>query len=810
MLRMLWPGSGGFGQDGGMHSNFFRHRAGMVSAIAVCLLGGCGTPPRGVLDEVARNYRTAATYSDDARVTVQIIRDGRMTERMMPLRVAFVRPDRIRIEAYDVRIVGTADTLLAAVGGVPGQVLAAPLPGRLDLDQLFADDVLRATLTEGEAGCPLQLPLLLADDTIDLVLGDATSAARIAGQERIEGRSCSRLEIAKPDGLLELWIDRKAGVLRRMKVPTDSYAALLSRQSGTPTQVSVVVDFTGAALNADVPAEAFAFQVPDGAARVERLEPLRAPAPVSPLLGRQPDRFLLTDLDGKTVSPESLQGRPAVLEFFFDGCTPCNRTMPAVARGIADANATPGTDGGAPLAPRHLAVSVDGKDVPAAELGRKLAEFGGVGEIMRDPDGLAAQSLVENTFPATVILAADGTVADVIRGEHGEIAADVTESLQALAGARPTAALVRARHDARLQDYRQRLARAAAAGSAQRPPEQVIAPRRQPVRFKLQRAWRAAEVGLPGNVVCLDPARGSAATRVVALDGWRRVVELDAAGSVVGRHELTLPRDAAVSFLRTVVDGDGRRWWLGGAKGGRQVFLFDDSWRLQAACPDSSTGPEGIAAACLHHLDDDGRPDIVVGYAGDGGLEALSLDGRRLWRNDEIAAVRDVAADGGGGLSCVDGTGGVVVVSPAGKATPAQRVSEHRLRSLLTGPVASGGGWAAVAIADGGPGKQQAVGLDPSWGEAWTLPLADGVHRDGPIEPIAWADLLGTLRRQWLIAEPNGTVTVAWADGRVVDRYQHGKPLVGIGGYRHDGVGHIVIATREGLESYRMEDVALD
>jgi hypothetical protein len=71
-----------------------------------------------------------------------------------------------------------------------------------------------------------------------------------------------------------------------------------------------------------------------------------------------------------------------------------------------------------------------------------------------------------------VILAADGTVADVIRGEHGEIAADVTESLQALAGARPTAALVRARHDARLQDYRQRLARAAAAGSAQRPPEQ--------------------------------------------------------------------------------------------------------------------------------------------------------------------------------------------------------------------------------------------------------------------------------------------------------------------------------------------------
>jgi len=781
-----------------------------VVAVAVCLLCGCGTPPRGVLDELARTYRTATTYTDDARVTVQVTRDGRMTERTTPLRVAFARPDRIRIEAYDARIVCTSDTLLAAVGGVPGQVLATPLPGRLDLEQLFADDVLRATLTEGEAGCPLQLPLLLADDTIELVLGDATSAARIADTEPIEGRPCMRMEITKPDGLLQLWIDREAGVLRRMKVPTDSYAALLSRQSGTPTQVSVVVDFAGAALDADVPAEAFAFEVPDGAERVERLEPLRAPSPLSPLLGRQPDRFLLTDLDGKAVSPESLQGRPTVLEFFFDGCTPCNRTMPAVARGIADYAAIPAADGAARPAPRHLAVSVDGKDVPTADLRRKLAEFGGVGEIVRDADGLAARTLAEDTFPATVILAADGSVADVIFGEHAAIAADVTESLAALAAARPTATLVRARHDARLRDYRRRLARAAGGGSSQRPPEQLIAPRRQPVRFKLQRAWRAAEVGIPGNVVCLDPARGCAATRVVALDGWRRVVELDATGSVVGRHELTLPRDAAVSFLRTIVDGDGRRWWLGGAKGGRQVFLFDESWRLQAACPESAAGPDGIATACLHHLDDDGRPEIVVGFAGAGGLEALTLDGRRVWRNDDIGVPRDVAHAGGGGLACIDGSGSIVEISPTGTVNSGQRVSDRRLLSLSTGPVASGGGWAAVAIADGGLGKQEAVGIDPAWGETWKLPLADGVHRDGPIEPVAWADLLGTLRRQWLIAAPDGTVTVAWADGGVVDRYQHGKPLVGIGGYRHDGVGHIVIATRDGLESYRVEDVALE
>jgi hypothetical protein len=104
-----------------------------------------------------------------------------------------------------------------------------------------------------------------------------------------------------------------------------------------------------------------------------------------------------------------------------------------------------------------------------------------------------------------------------------------------------------------------------------------------------------------------------------------------------------------------------------------------------------------------------------------------------------------------------------------------------------------------------------AVGIDPSTlTRSWQLPLGDGVHRDGPIEPVAWADLLGTPRRQWLIAAPDGSVAVAWADGRVVDRYQHGKPLVGIGGYRHGGRGHIVLATREGLEAFTVTDVALD
>ena len=130
--------------------------------------------------------------------------------------------------------------------------------------------------------------------------------------------------------------------------------------------------------------------------------------------------------------------------------------------------------------------------------------------------------------------------------------------------------------------------------------------------------------------------------------------------------------------------------------------------------------------------------------------------------------------------------------------------------SLFAGPVAADGGWALLGLSSSSMGRNMAVGLGPSPENLWELDLPDGVHRDGPIEPVAWADLLGTPRRQWIIAAPDGSVTVVWADGRVVDRYRHGAALVGIGGYRDGGDGFIVIATRDSLEGYRVDDVALD
>jgi outer membrane lipoprotein-sorting protein len=792
-----------------------RPAAWPLVVILAAVLPGCGEDPRAILDAMARAYRDADAYADEARVVVRETRGDTSTEATHPFRVAFSRPDRIRIEAYDARIVTDGTSLFAAVGGVPGQVLVEPVKSPLAMDQIFADDHVRATLAEGEAGCPTQLPLLLADDTIDLVLADATAPARIAGTETVDGRKCIRVTVAKPDGVLELWIDEASRLLRRMKVPTDAYAAELSRQAGAPVGISVVVDFVGASFDAAPPVDAFAFEVPASAARVTRLEPLSPPEPVHDLVGRKAELPPLTGLDR-----EALAGKPVVLEFFFAGCGPSAHTMPQVATGIAEFVATHArAHAGARPDVRHLAISIDADDVTPADLRKKLAEFGGVGMLVRDPEAVVARSLGLESFPATVVIAADGTVADVIVGRHGRIAADVNEVLTASAAGRSTTDLVKRRHESRVREYRRELDRAAGKGRVERLPEQVIAPRRQPDRFKLERAWRAPGVSLPGNVVCLDAATGAAEPRIVALDGWRTVVELDASGREVGRRELPLPPDAGVGFLRTATDSSGRRWWLGGRRGGQQVFILSGDFSLRAAYPEAGGAVhEGITDADLADVDGDGEPEVIVGYLGSVGVQVATLDGKRVWRDRSLGSVLDVAvgspAETGEDreVLCVTGDGRLerAARDREGSEAPGDE-GGLRLHALAAGPVAADAAYAILGITGDSVGRQRAVGIDPrSLRVEWEVPLADGVHRDGPIDPVAWVDLLGTTRRQWLIAAPDGSVTVAWADGRVVDRYCHGRPLVGIGGYRDRGTGHVVLATREGLEAYAIVDVALD
>ena len=792
--------------------------------VFVSMVAGCSHDATRLLDRMSEAYRAAGRYSDDARVRIRYRKGDSEVDHTIPYRVAFERPDRIRVECYDAQLVSDGEKLRAAVGGVPGQVLEESVKTPLALDQLFTDPLLRSMLTEGEAGCPTQLALLLADDTVDLVLSESIGSPRVAGSETLDGHPCAKIEIDKPDGMLVLWIDEATMLLRRMALPTKAYAAFLSSQLGAVSGVEVVADFVGAAFDVPIRGDAFTFEVPPGARRVASFEPAQSPDPPSDLVGKPVPPFTLAAIGGAGVSRESLAGRIAVLEFFFDGCVPCSRSMPLVGAAV-DSLREKG------LAIAHHHVSLDEADVGDEAVREVAARAGGTAGILRDPRGVAAAAFDVTSFPAVVVLAPDGTVADVQRGPNDRVGEDVVEIVSAIAEGRPPRPLVEGRFERRLAEYRSTITDAAGSGVAAIP-ERVIVPRRQADRFNLVREWRSDVVDMPGAIVRVDPVADPAEgdVRLFVLDGWRSVVELSSEGKAVARHELAIPRDAAAGFLRTAVDSEGRRWWLSGSVGGQHLFVFDEAWKLSATYPELGGGPHaGIAAAELVDTDGDGTPEIVVGIRGTAGVHGVSLGGKRLWKERAIHGVVAMTADrpdddGRRGVVVVDGGGRLVRVAADGVAGSPVAVEPGSsglgaagtlpIRSLHGAPVGVSDAmeptWAMLAIGGASVGRNIAIGIGDDLSARWNLPLPDGLHREGPVEPVAWADLLGSRRRQWLLAAADGSVFVVWDDGGLVGRYCHGEPILGIAGYVDAGGPHVVLVTRSAVESLRMEDIALD
>ncbi len=761
-----------------------------------------------LLEEMSTAYREAGGYEDQGRVVVRSIRGDASDETTLPFRVVFQRPDRLRIECYQTMAVSDGTTFFAAVGHVPGQVLVEDIEKPFGLEQLFRDDQLRSGLSEGLAGCPVQLPLLLADNTVEIILSSAISQPIIAGTEEIHSRPCSRIEIKTAEGLLLLWIDKEEKILRRMKVPSDHYSKSLSEQSGVPTGTTVTVDFLDAKFTPSISPNAFAYEIPKDASRVTRLELTPAPHPPSPLVGQRVPPFVLRGIDGETVSNDSIKGSIAVLEFFFSTNVSSQRSMPEITRAIHE------IDSSADVPLLHYAVSIDSTEVTDPQLVKCLSTWGAGGTLLRDPRGVAMASFELPSCPAVVVTAPDGTVADVAIGTHNRMTEDLRQSIQALHAGQATRALVEKRFETRLREHEQVLEKIADTGRIEVLPEQVISPKRQPVRFKVEQAWKSDTIRMPGNIVCL-PAETGGAPRIITLDGWGTVVELDTAGKEVARHELGLPNTASIGFLRSAVDASGKRWWLCSSSGAQQLFVFDDLWTLHTTYPDSESPTHaGISDAFLMDSDGDGSLEMIVGYFGSVGVQGVTLAGERLWSQRALEGVQhimlDIPVEGSSrGVICSNGRGQLIRLGPSGEILKTPAVVSQNIRSLSSGLLATDA-WAMVGMEHTNIGVNVIVGIGSDLQSVWKHPLPDGVHRDGPIEPITWADLFGTPRRQWIIAAPDGSVHLLWADGRIIDHYQHGAALVGIGGYRFQESGYLLVATRNSFESLRIIDVGLD
>jgi hypothetical protein len=165
-----------------------------IAAVVVVLLGagaaiagsddktGIDPAARSQLEQVAAAYRGLAHYADEGRFVTAFDFDGKLSERVTPLKWTVARSDdpkaplKLRLEGGMVTVVADGSRLVQAVGPTRRYLVTSPQPTPLRPD----------TLTEGPAGAELLggpsagasrilLALLLTDDAPARLLETGTT-----------------------------------------------------------------------------------------------------------------------------------------------------------------------------------------------------------------------------------------------------------------------------------------------------------------------------------------------------------------------------------------------------------------------------------------------------------------------------------------------------------------------------------------------------------------------------------------------------------------------------------------------------------
>jgi thiol-disulfide isomerase/thioredoxin len=146
----------------------------------------------------------------------------------------------------------------------------------------------------------------------------------------------------------------------------------------------------------------------DGTARLSENQPDVVPQPDAPSDGALTLPYVT--FDGETRTLADYAGRPLVVNFFSSWCTPCITEMPdfeAVHQDLGDRVAFVGINYG-----------LGGETEKGA---RDIIERTGVTyDVGRDLDGELLEALGGVTMPTTVLVTADGTIADVRSGAVSE------------------------------------------------------------------------------------------------------------------------------------------------------------------------------------------------------------------------------------------------------------------------------------------------------------------------------------------------------------------------------------------------------
>jgi outer membrane lipoprotein-sorting protein/thiol-disulfide isomerase/thioredoxin len=379
-----------------------------------------GPDAQTILKKVNETYRNLKSYQFEYKTVseTKTERDG-LTSTMRDeklSRITVVRPDRIRMETKDSHssafFIADGKTVWEYSSELNAYTKQAA--GRVDL---FATVKYTSSRYDGMV---TQVNKNLADYA--QLTADPRNLAFLPNETlTVEGRQipCYVLSLRGVGGNKDntrYWIDRERYLVLRESTeqtrPISPDSVLRSLR---------LVNFTSAAINEPVADSAFSFTPPKGAIEVNRLDHAslarKRNTPVN-WIGQAAPNFTLPDLNGATVSLQSLRGKAVLINFWASWCGPCVAEMPHLERLHREY--------------KDKGVIILGIDDEEAEVAKNyLKRKGYTFNTLIDADKKAWRMYRVNAIPQSYFITKDGRIAASLLGSHheGELRGGIEKAL---------------------------------------------------------------------------------------------------------------------------------------------------------------------------------------------------------------------------------------------------------------------------------------------------------------------------------------------------------------------------------------------
>jgi thiol-disulfide isomerase/thioredoxin len=402
---------------------------------------------RALFDKVADAYKGLTSYSDEGQFVVALTLGGKAHRQVRPLKLTFVRPNKLDLDAGAVRLVSDGQTITTAIEPLKKYV-TAPAPEAINIDT-FREGPTGAVLFGGPTAAPTASPmfvllnLLTGASPVKVLeqMGGTLRPAPAAG-DKPNGEALVIDLQEGPDLLLR--VDPATRLLSSIELKIDP--AQLAK-SAPPGQTLSIEQFgwTSGAVSTKVAADrSFAFVAPKGFSAIEGLKEQPGGAGQAPQyavqekLGKPAPEFTLTLLDGpdktRMLTKADLAGKVIVIDFWATWCGPCLMELPEIQKLVEHYK-----DSKKDVL--VVALSQDTEPREIAEV-RSLVEktltdkkinltAGPAGRIGLDPSNSVGKAFDIEGFPTLVILDGKGVVQSAHVGYNPDAAEPLHKTLAA-------------------------------------------------------------------------------------------------------------------------------------------------------------------------------------------------------------------------------------------------------------------------------------------------------------------------------------------------------------------------------------------